>query len=176
MGNKKILAIDDATGSYGQVGGGAVNAIVFADAGGSVGLVALPAGTLAGNDLAGDGPAVPVDGPRLAQIDGDPQTLTSSATITYDASAKNSAVVTLSQAGHTLDVTNALPGQRGMLAVYQDGTGLRTISTYKRAGSTTGVKFPTTAAAPVLVSTALGVDIVEWWYLPSGDFLVWRSS
>jgi len=98
------------------------------------------------------------------------QALTPAASITYDGFVGINATVTLNQAGHTLNITGALAGQRGTLVVKQDATGSRTITTYSVFGGGT-VRF-VGGTAPVLSTAANAVDILEWYYEGPDLYLV----
>ena len=89
-------------------------------------------------------------------------TLTDAATITPDFSASNNFTVTLGGTGRTLaNPTNITAGQSGVIAINQDGTGSRTITTYgsyfKFAGGT----------APTLSSGANDLDILSYYCVSS---------
>lgn len=85
-------------------------------------------------------------------------TLTDGATITPDFSASNNFTVTLAGTGRTLaNPTNITAGQSGVIAINQDGTGNRTITTYgsyfKFAGGTD----------PTLSTGANDLDILSYY-------------
>lgn len=89
-------------------------------------------------------------------------TLTDGATITPDFSAANNFTVTLAGTGRTLaNPTNITAGQSGVIAINQDGTGSRTITTYgsyfKFAGGT----------APTLSTGANDLDILSYYCVSS---------
>jgi hypothetical protein len=82
-------------------------------------------------------------------------TLTDAACIAVSSSNANNFVVTLGGNRTLKAMTPAQPGQTGLIYVYQDGTGSRTLaynSVYKFAGGT----------APTLTTTASAVDILSY--------------
>ena len=89
-------------------------------------------------------------------------TLTDGATITPDFAASNNFTVTLAGTGRTLaNPTNITAGQSGVIAINQDATGSRTITTYgsyfKFAGGT----------APTLSTGANDLDILSYYCVSS---------
>ena len=89
-------------------------------------------------------------------------TLTDGATITPDFSASNNFTVTLAGTGRTLaNPTNITAGQSGVIAINQDATGSRTITTYgsyfKFAGGT----------APTLSTGANDLDVLSYYCVSS---------
>jgi hypothetical protein len=89
------------------------------------------------------------------------QTLTDGATITNDVTAGRNAKVTITGTGKTLNFTNTVAGQRGIVRITQ-GDGSDTITTYQRAGVAGDVLFAG-GAAPVLSTGAGDVDVLEWY-------------
>ncbi len=82
-------------------------------------------------------------------------TLTDAACIAVSSSNANNFVVTLGGNRTLKAMTPAQPGQTGLIYVYQDGTGSRTLaynSVYKFSGGT----------APTLTTTASAVDILSY--------------
>ena len=89
-------------------------------------------------------------------------TLTDGATITPDFAASNNFQLTLTDTGRTLaNPTNVTAGQSGVIAINQDGTGNRTITTYgsyfKFAGGT----------APTLSTGANDLDLLSYYCVSS---------
>ncbi len=89
-------------------------------------------------------------------------TLTDGATITPDFAASNNFTLTLAGTGRTLaNPTNITAGQSGVIAINQDATGSRTITTYgsyfKFAGGT----------APTLSTGANDLDILSYYCVSS---------
>jgi hypothetical protein len=170
----KFMVRDSVTGLLNRVNGSA-SAVLITDNTNSVNYVAINAGSLLGHSVSGASPTQ-LTSNTILEIIGQPQTLTVGATITYNVNFGPYCKVTLNQAGHTLNFTNTVPsGMSGRIAVYQDGTGSRTITTYQLEGVSTNVKFPSTAAVPVLSTGANTMDVLEWWYTGT-QLLVWRAS
>ena len=89
-------------------------------------------------------------------------TLTDGATITPDFAASNNFTLTLAGTGRTLaNPTNVTAGQSGVIAINQDGTGSRTITSY---GSY--FKFAK-GTAPDLSSGANDLDILSYYCVSS---------
>lgn len=87
-----------------------------------------------------------------------PQTLTSGASITWNATNGFNAILTLSNTGATLNLTNAVAGATYVIRITQGTGGSRTITTWP-----TGTKWPS-GTAPVL-STAVGaIDVISFFY------------
>tara|TARA_Y100000401_G_C8313383_1_gene221072 strand:+ start:273 stop:725 length:453 start_codon:yes stop_codon:yes gene_type:complete len=89
-------------------------------------------------------------------------TLTDGSTITPNFSASNNFTLTLAGTGRTLaNPTNVTAGQSGIIAINQDGSGSRTITSY---GSY--FKFPS-GATPTLSTGANDLDILSYYCVSS---------
>lgn len=89
-------------------------------------------------------------------------TLTDGATITPDFAASNNFTLTLAGTGRTLaNPTNITAGQSGIIAINQDGTGSRTITTFGSYFKWAG------GSAPSLSSGANDLDILSYYCVSS---------
>lgn len=89
-------------------------------------------------------------------------TLTDGATITPDFAESNNFEVTLAGTGRTLaNPTNITAGQSGVIAINQDGTGSRTITTYGSYFKFAG------GSAPTLSTGANDLDILSYYCVSS---------
>ena len=143
------------------------NSLLRSNSTGNVDLLTVDAQRLVGRRTGGE--LFQQSGPEAATIIDAIQALTTGASIGYDLSVALNAEVTLDQVGHSLDFSNALPGQRGRIKVSQDGTGARTISTYTVDTGT--VRFPG-GIAPVLSVAANAVDYLIWHIDSGGDLYI----
>ena len=89
-------------------------------------------------------------------------TLTDGATITPDFAASNNFELTLAGTGRTLaNPTNITAGQSGVIAINQDATGSRTITTYGSYFKFAG------GSAPTLSTGANALDILSYYCVSS---------
>ena len=89
-------------------------------------------------------------------------TLTDGATITPDFAASNNFTLTLAGTGRTLaNPTNITAGQSGIIAINQDGTGSRTITTFGSYFKWAG------GSAPDLSTGANDLDILSYYCVSS---------